>query len=236
MLADEFRRAVEASPRVELAKVASLLWRAYAAGQVSEAEASELSDLIESRRALPAAPKPIQRRFGSRPRSPASLERRRRWAASGALPPALAARFTLAETAVLAVIAAEVLRHGACTLVIGHIAALAGVSETTVRNALRAARGLGLLTVEERRLTAWRNAPNVVRIISREWLGWLRLRAPKERALGGGCKLVHPTPTQENNKSTTAQQNRAWAAEGQGTGRAVLKRDSALRGRKRVDQ
>jgi hypothetical protein len=221
MFAEQLRRAVEASPRAELPAVSSLLWKAYAAGQVSEAEASELSDLIESRRALPAAQKPIQRRLGSRPRSPASMERRRRWAASGALPPALAARFTLAETAVLAVIAAEVLRHSACTLTVGHIGALAGVSETTVRNALRAARGLGLLSIEERRLTAWRNAPNVVRIVSREWLGWLRLRAPKERALGGGCKLVHPTPTQENNKGPAAQRNRTWAAKGQGAGRAA---------------
>src|SRR3954469_9846302 len=229
MFVDELRRAVEASPRAELPAVSGLLWKAFAAGQVSEAEAQALSDLIEARKAIPAAPKPIQRRLGSRPRSPASMERRRRWAASGALPPALAARFTLAETAVLAVIAAEVLRHSACTLTVGHLAALAGVSETTVRNALRAARGLGLLSIEERRLTAWRNAPNVVRVVSREWQAWLRLRAPKERARGGGCKLVHPTPTQENNKSTTAQQNRAWAAEGQGTGRAVLKRDSALR-------
>src|SRR3954471_14466048 len=213
MFVEQLRRAVEASPRVELVKVASLLWRAYAAGQVSEDQASELSDLIESRRALPAAPKPIQRRLGSRPRSPASMERRRRWAASGAVPPALAARFTLAETAVLAVIAAEVLRHGACTLVIGHIAALAGVSETTVRNALRAARGLGLLTLEERRLAAWRNAPNVVRIVSRDWLAWLRLR----RA-GGGCKLVHPTSTQEKNTGASAQRNRPWIAERQGPG------------------
>src|SRR5215212_2798849 len=185
MFVEQLRRAVEASPRVELAKVASLLWRAYAAGQVSEDQASELSELIEARRALPPAPKPVQRRLGSRPRSPGHMERRRRWAASGCLPPALAARFTLAETAVLAVIAAEVLRHSACTLTVGHIAALAGVSETTVRNALRAARGLGLLTIEERRLTAWRNAPNVVRLISREWLAWLRLRASE----GGGCKF-----------------------------------------------
>src|SRR3954465_8939843 len=91
---------------------------------------------------------------------------------------------------------------------------LAGVSETTVRNALRAARGLGLLTLEERRLTAWRNAPNVVRVVSRDWQAWLRLRASKERARGGGCKLVKPTPTQENNRGTSAQRNRAWAAEG----------------------
>jgi len=149
------------------------------------------------------------------------MERRRRWAASGALPPALAARFTLAETAVLAVLAAEVLRHGACTLTVGHIAALAGVSETTVRNALRAARGLGLLTLEERRLTAWRNAPNVVRIISREWVAWLRLRAPRERAWGGGCKFPKATTTQESNKGALVQRNRTWAAEGQGAGRAA---------------
>src|SRR3954451_15102850 len=169
MFAEQLRRALEAAPRAELPTVSGLLWKAYAAGQVSGAPASELSGLIETRKALPAPQNPVQRRFGSRPRSPASMDRRRRWAASGALPPALAARFTLAETAVLAVIAAEVLRHGACTLVIGHIAALAGVSETTVRNALREARGLGLLTIEERRLTAWRNAPHVVRVVPREW-------------------------------------------------------------------
>src|SRR4051794_36441270 len=82
----------------------------------------------------------------------------------------------------------------------------------------KGARGRGLLTVEERRVSAGRNAPNVVRIVSREWLAWLRLRAPKKRALGGGRKLVHPTPTQEKNKATSAQRNRAWAAGGQGPG------------------
>src|SRR3954471_8799229 len=166
MFVDELRRAVEASPRVELAKVASLLWKAYAAGHVTEAEASALSDAIELKRALPPAPKPVQRRLiGSRPRTPASLERRRRWAASGALPPALASRFTTAETAVLAVVAAEHQKHGRCTLVIDHIAALAGVGRSTVKRALRAAEGL--VRIEERRVSAWRNAPNVVTITSR---------------------------------------------------------------------
>src|SRR3954449_10010113 len=125
MFCDQLRRAVEASPRAELPTVSALLWKAYAAGQVTEAEAAALSEAIEARRALPAAPKPVQRRFGSRP-TPASLERRRRWAASGALPPALASRFTLAETAVLAVIAAEHVKQGRCVLTLDHIAALAG--------------------------------------------------------------------------------------------------------------
>src|SRR3954447_11054299 len=102
MFAEQLRRAVEASPRAELAKVSGLLWRAYAAGQVTEEQASELSDRLEGSRAIPAPQRPAQRRLGSRPRSTGtSMERRRRWATSGLLPPALAARFTLAETAVL---------------------------------------------------------------------------------------------------------------------------------------
>src|SRR4051794_41708715 len=107
MFIEQLRQAVEAAPRCELTKISVLLWKACAAGQVSEAEAAALSEAIEARRALPAPSTPVQRRSGSRPRSPASLERRRRWAASGALPPQLAGRFTLGEQAVLAVVAAE---------------------------------------------------------------------------------------------------------------------------------
>jgi hypothetical protein len=76
----------------------------------------------------------------------------------------------------LAVIAAEHVKHGRCTLVIDHIAALAGVGRTTVKRAMRAAQGLGLARIEERRVSAWRNTPNVVTIISPEWTSWLRMR------------------------------------------------------------
>src|SRR5829696_10537840 len=176
MFVEQLRRAVEASPRAELPAVSALLWKAYAAGHVSEAEASALSEAIELKRAIPASQKPVQRRLGSRPRSDASMERRRRWAASGCLPPQIAARFTLAETAVLAVISAEVVKHGRCTLVLDHIAALAGVGRTTVKRALRAAQGLGFIRIEERRLSAWRNAPNIITITSAEWASWLRVR------------------------------------------------------------
>src|SRR4051812_9991160 len=100
MFVEQLRRAVEVSPHAELPTVSGLLWKAFAAGHVTEAQASDLSEMIEARKALPSPQKPIQRRLGSRPRSDASMERRRRWAASGAMPPALAARLTLAETAV----------------------------------------------------------------------------------------------------------------------------------------
>lgn len=128
-----------------------------------------------------ASQKPAGSRSGSRPRTDASMERRRSWAFSGRLPQRIAARFTLAETAVLAVIAVQVVKHAACTLTVPHIAALAGVSETTVRNAIREAKAMGLVTVEERRKTAWVSYPNTVRIVSPEWCVWLRLTGAKPR-------------------------------------------------------
>src|SRR3954465_14708007 len=68
MVAEQLRRAIEAAPRVELPKVSALLWKAYAVGTVSESDAADLSNLIEARKAIPAAQKAVQRRLGSRPR------------------------------------------------------------------------------------------------------------------------------------------------------------------------
>jgi hypothetical protein len=196
MFVDELRRAVEASPRVDLSKIAQLLWRAYAAGQVTEAEASEISERIEILKAIPAAPKPAPRRVGSRPRSPESLERRRRWAYSNRLPRQLKASFTVGELAVLAVVTAEVERGGACTLPNDKIAAIAGVCRSTVKNALREARARGLVSIEERRKTPRYNAPNIVRIVSPEWRAWLRLGGrdtPARRGQPGVVKSVAST-------------------------------------------
>jgi hypothetical protein len=78
-------------------------------------------------------------------------------------------------------------RAGACTLTLEHIAALAGVCRPTVRNALREAHGLRLVRVEERGLSAWRNAPNRITITSPEWRAWMRLRSR-----GGGGQSLTP--------------------------------------------
>src|SRR4051794_38221544 len=217
MFVEQLRCAVEVSPRAELPAVSALLWRAYAAGTVSESDAADLSALIEARKAIPATPKPVQRRFGSRPRSDASMERRRRWAASGCLPPQIAAKFTLAEQSVLAVVATKNRKRGDCRLTHKEIADVAGVSVTTVKNALRAARALALVNIEERRLTAFRNASNVVRITSPEWRAWLRL--------GGGGKSAPRSPTQLKQEAPKPR-NRTRAAEGQGPERAAPWRDS----------
>jgi len=230
--AEEIRRQAEEVPRAALPAITAALWRAYGEGQVTEARAETLSGLIEERQTkdthqmhTPGADaerpgavsdrqsSPRRPGVGSRPRT-ASMERRRRWAASGCLSPGLAARFTLAEQAVLALVAAEVVRRKDCRLAVGHLAAIVGVAETTVRNAIREAVKLGLLTVEERRVTGFRNDTNVVRIVSPEWTAWLRLARKANAATtlptrregrhdpafqGGGCKSANRTPTEVPN-------------------------------------
>lgn len=198
MFADDIRRALPGTPRAELCALAAVIWKGFAAGALSEGEAQQLAEEIEARKAVPVRPVEPRRCVGSRPRSPEVMERRRRWNGSGWLPPQLAARFTMAEGAVLAVIAAEVARRGLCRLTLGHVAALAGVSRSTAKAAVREAAALGLLTSEEWRITAWRNAPNTVRIVSPEWRAWLRMRdrrralADHPRQTEGGRALAAP--------------------------------------------
>src|SRR4051794_12905467 len=118
MLAFELRQAIEAAPLDRLSDLSGALWKGFAAGVMTEAEpldrlphppgrfgkgfaaggmgeagAEELSHLMGAGRAAPAAPAAARRRVGSRPRRDASMERRRRWAAAGRLPPQIAQKF-----------------------------------------------------------------------------------------------------------------------------------------------
>lgn len=195
MFADELRRAVEATPRMRLPEVAALMWQAFARGQITETEAEELTSRIELRKVVPPPRQASRKALGSTPRTGESLERRRRWAASGRLPPSLAAKFTLGETAALAVLADTVVRYGDCRRCIEQIAALAGVCRSTVKNAFRQAETLGLITIERRTQTAWRNLPNIVRIVASDWQAWNRL-ARQSHPREGGVKSSTRTNTQ----------------------------------------
>jgi DNA-binding transcriptional ArsR family regulator len=115
------------------------------------------------------------------------------------MPPRLAARFTLSELAALRIISDEVMANGHCDRPLAEIAARAGVGRTTVQNALREAARLGLVTVQERRRQGQVNLPNVVRVVSREWLQWLKLRRRSEQAKGGeGIGFRNANPTDKN--------------------------------------
>ena len=198
MVAEEIRRAAQAAPLARLCEVTAALWKAFGAGGVSEAEAEEISGLIEARRAVgQSANLRLGPGGGSSARSGAwsprrpqcppvrsvAIERRRRLAASGPMPPALAARFTVAELAALKIIGDDVRRSGVCVLPIDAIAARAGVSRTSAQNAIRQACRLGMLERQERRRAGANSLTNVLRVVDREWSAWL-----KRGSAGGGLK------------------------------------------------
>jgi hypothetical protein len=92
--------------------------------------------------------------------------------------------------ACLRIIADECRDKDNCTLPLAAIAARAGVSRTTVQNAMRRAACEDLIIVQERRQLGALNLPNKITIVSKEWRAWL-LRGPKRT----GFKTFDPTDT-----------------------------------------
>ncbi|BBF94901.1 hypothetical protein [Blastochloris tepida] len=212
----------------QLDNLCSALWRHQGKGEISYDEAVFLESAIGKRRPWrPSGMKigPLRGRIGSifeEPRKPhrshdrkASRERRRMLGGSGAIPPHLRALFTEGERAVLAIIAGEVKHHGQCDLPIDKIAALAGCCRTTVQNALNEARRGGLIRITVRPQRGRKNLPNVVEIISREWMTWLR-RGPTAHRPNRvqNTKIVNPSKNIDIKKYQRKSEATAAAAQG----------------------
>jgi len=105
----------------------------------------------------------------------------------------------LTELAVLKIVSDEIRQHGTCFCTVAEIAARAGTSRTKVQDAIRQAARLGLLTVQERRREGQKNLPNVIRVVSREWLQWLRI----------GYRKIDPTANKQ-----VKRRRRGFAAKG----------------------
>ena len=157
-------------------EIARLAWRAWAEQQLEDDDAARIAAAVTARKAtlravrIPAAPRPAPQRQRSK-----SIERRRRLAASGMLPPAIAASFTTSEAAVLAVVLREIKSKGSCALALDHLAALAGTCRTTARNALATARRLRLIEIKYRPRPGRRSETNVITLLSAELISWARL-------------------------------------------------------------
>ena len=203
------REAIDgARTLAQLDSLSRTIWQAHAAETVTDSEAQGLAEALHTRRAaIREAVVPVgiplgrvtlfpPKRLQRAPERSVAIERRRRLACSGPMPPALASRFTTGQLAVLRVVGDEMARNGVCGLCIDAIAARAGVCRRLAQAAIRLAEGDGLLTIQERRHQGRKSDPNVVRIISREWLQWLRRggRSVAPALLGSiGCKSVRPT-------------------------------------------
>lgn len=246
---DSLGDAIQGAPTLAaLEALGQAIWGRWAAGGLADGEAQALAERVAARRAAlkggqgthgradrpgedkahrPPAPRaryPAPRPAPRRDRA-AARERRRRLAASGPMPPALAARFTTGELASLKIVADEMALRGDCRLSLGEIAARAGVCVSTVRNALRAARSEGLLTIEERPRRGLPSLTNIVRIVAREWREWIARRRP-----GGGRKIPERTGKESFSERPThcVRQGAALGEKGAGPQRPPDRRRSAF--------
>jgi hypothetical protein len=90
------------------------------------------------------------------------------------LPPYIRRQLTQGKQAVAMVIGEQCRKHGSCTLSIGHISAMAGVSRSLVNDTKRSLRAMGAVSTKERRRSSCRSLPTVITIVCAEWLSWIR--------------------------------------------------------------
>ena len=237
-LCDAIGRAETAA---DLDALSQQVWCSYGAGAILDDDSTYLFEYIARRRPVRRSPErqatqpglplpePNLQRVGRFPkrraqRSPdkqASYERRHRLAYSGVMPPHLAARLTVGEMAVMRVVADEYARAARCELTLDEIAPRAGVCRRTARSAMRTARDERLISVEERPVPGQKHRPNLVSIISLEWLKWLR--RPNDKAarsgepIGGNC--ISPTDKTLKDDGVTAADHAL--AESQQSGQAT---------------
>jgi hypothetical protein len=210
-------RSIVSAETLQLDAAISAVCGDWADGRIGEIEAEHRISLLQAQRAALtwAAPKagrpivaaPIIRRFAPRryqcsPNREASRNRRRMLARGGHMPPHVRVKYTEGETSALTIIAREVQHHGVCDLTIDKIAALAGVCRTTAQNAMREAVRRGHVTVERRPVLGRKNETNLVRIVSREWLAWLK------RGPAIGFKTLMPVKNVSPTKSLRSKKER----------------------------
>src|SRR5215203_4137716 len=214
MFADTMSAAIDAAQTLtRLDHLSRAIWQGLSAGAVGDDDAQHLAERPPARRSvLRGEIKPVgipvgrlsifpPRASQRAPARPVAIARRRHLAASGPMPPGLACKFTVAELAVLRILGDEVRGQGSCARTIAEIAARAGTCRTVVKNAIRVAAAMGLLTVQERRREGQKNLPNVIRIVSREWLQWLA-RGPKSGRPTG------PSPIGVRNATPTVREDK----------------------------
>jgi hypothetical protein len=206
-LATQFAGAIECAQFHELNDLSAKLWKAHAAGHLTDDEAQELAEQIEAKRPkrrhahdfsfrpIHAEPKPKKQRS---PDKQASIERRRKLARQSPVPPQHTHEFTQGQHAAITVVVGEIRRVGFCDWCIAKIGAVAGVCETLVRTAMHKGRELGLLSSEQRPRKGQKSLTNIVRIMNRAWAGWLK------RWMTGYRKTESTTCEYKNSRAATA--------------------------------
>jgi hypothetical protein len=217
MLASQFTAAAAAARNTAAVdQLARLTWRAHSEGQLADADAEAIGEALQGRRrefgqgrGLPPTRHALGLPMAARRTPRSSLERRRRQAMSGIVPAKIAAAFTPGEIAALSVIGRQCQRTGICVLPIDAIAALAGVCRTVVKSALRQARLVGLVLVKERRIPGRKSLTNIVSIVSKEWIAWLRIGIGVRNSTATDNPVFYSAPSRPSPRAQGASEGQS---------------------------
>lgn len=201
---ENFAAAIDAATLNNLDTISKTVTQAWADGQLCDADAQALFERVQARRSRPAQLKTSRLLSGIRryaitrsaeqksPDRMASLERRRKLAASGHMPNVMAARFTTGELAVAKIISDEWLAHGVCDLSVNEIAARSGTCRATTKRAIWLLEMMdGLITVERRPRSGRKHLTNIMRVVRHDWIVWLT-RGDRRSAAAAACKRAKP--------------------------------------------
>lgn len=145
------------------------------------------------------------------------IARRRTWAGGGNMPPAVRTAYSEAERAALSVIAEQCKRRGFCALSLDEIARLAGVSRTSVQNALRKARSKqhSHISMRERPQQGGKNLTNIIKITCASWLSWIARAIGFKRLSTSESPVKKPLSESVERPRGAFERDRADRPEGQ---------------------
>lgn len=132
---------------------------------------------------------------------------RRKRGGDGRLPHDMRCEYTEGQRAVLSVIGEQVAKSGTCSFPMERLAAVAGVGVRTVQYAIRRAQTLGHLAVTYRPRRGKPSLTNIVRVVAKKWLSWLRPKAQEAKNIG--CKKVHTMENKNSNRGNYQQLNQS---------------------------
>jgi hypothetical protein len=189
MFADTFAGAIDCAHFTEIASLQSTLWKAHAAGHLTDDQAQGFAEQLAARKDthnkarnnVTSFAKPgvtaLRAKAAKPQRSPdkqRSIERRRQLADAAPIPLEHRHKFTTCERAAVNVIAREIGRTGACVLPLARIAAQAGTCKERVRSAQKKMRDCGLAFTIERRRRGQKSLTNLTRALAKGWGAYLR--------------------------------------------------------------
>lgn len=175
------RNQLEAAAAYARATVHRKLLDADVAGDIENAISEKEGELAARREWWGRIAPPRMRAARNHDRQQLA-EYRMKLATAGPMPPELAKQFTVAELAIMKIVADEVTRNGRCVLTKDELCDRALVlSKTTAHNAFRKGVASGLIEVQQRRVHGAKHLPSIVRIVDADWLCWIR--QPRYRSI-----------------------------------------------------